>query len=70
MPEQIQTVVENLKSLGPRRLALLGGMLALFMAVIVAGAAYLNRPAYETLYVGLDRSDVNQIGLVLTSLSA
>ncbi|CAN0655539.1 flagellar M-ring protein FliF [Nitratireductor aquimarinus] len=65
MPEQIQTVVANLKSLGPRRLALLGGMLALVMAVVVAGAAYLNKPAYETLYVGLDRSDVNQIGLVL-----
>src|SRR6185312_5537665 len=26
---------------------------------------YLNRPAYETLYVGLERSDVNQIGMVL-----
>ncbi|MDS1136103.1 flagellar basal-body MS-ring/collar protein FliF [Nitratireductor indicus] len=65
MPEQIQTVVENLKSLGPRRLALMGGVLALVMAVIVAGATYLNRPAYETLYVGLERSDVNQIGMVL-----
>ena len=29
------------------------------------GSYYLNRPAYETLYVGLERSDVNQIGLVL-----
>jgi len=65
LPEQIQTVVENLKSLGPRRLALMGGVLALVMAVIVAGATYLNRPAYETLYVGLERSDVNQIGMVL-----
>ncbi len=65
MPEQIQTVVENLKNLGPRRLALMGGVLALVMAVIVAGATYLNRPAYETLYVGLERSDVNQIGMVL-----
>ncbi|WP_163267306.1 flagellar basal-body MS-ring/collar protein FliF [Chelativorans alearense] len=65
MPEQLQTVVENLKSLGPRRLAMMGGVLALVMAVIVAGAVYLNRPAYETLYVGLERSDVNQIGLVL-----
>ncbi|MCT7377569.1 flagellar basal-body MS-ring/collar protein FliF [Chelativorans salis] len=65
MPEQLQTVVENLKSLGPRRLAMMGGVLALVMAVIVAGALYLNRPAYETLYVGLERSDVNQIGLVL-----
>lgn len=65
LPEQFQTVVENLKSLGARRLAIMGGIFALVMAVIVAGATYLNRPAYETLYVGLDRSDVNQIGLVL-----
>ncbi|WP_048647431.1 flagellar basal-body MS-ring/collar protein FliF [Nitratireductor soli] len=65
MPEQFQTVVENLKSLGARRLAIMGGIFTLVMAVIVAGATYLNRPAYETLYVGLDRSDVNQIGLVL-----
>ena len=28
-------------------------------------SVYLNRPAYETLYVGLERADVNQIGLVL-----
>lgn len=65
LPEQLQTVVENLKNLGPRRLAMMGGALALVMAVIVVGAAYLNKPAYETLYVGLERSDVNQIGLVL-----
>jgi flagellar M-ring protein FliF len=65
LPEQLQTIVENLKGLGPRRLAMMGGMLALVMAVVTVGAIYLNRPAYETLYVGLERSDVNQIGLVL-----
>src|SRR5690606_13531374 len=37
----------------------------LVLAVIGVGAVYLNRPAYETLYVGLERSDVNQIGMVL-----
>ncbi|WP_173934799.1 flagellar basal-body MS-ring/collar protein FliF [Chelativorans sp. Marseille-P2723] len=65
MPEQLQTVIENLKSLGPRRLAMMAGVLALTMALVAGGAIYLNRPAYETLYVGLERSDVNQIGLVL-----
>jgi len=65
LPEQLQTVVENLKTLGPRRLMMMGGMFALVMALIVTGAIYLNKPAYETLYVGLERSDVNQIGLVL-----
>ncbi|WP_434723845.1 flagellar basal-body MS-ring/collar protein FliF [Mesorhizobium sp. RIZ17] len=65
MPEQIQSVIANLKSFGVRRLALMGGIAALVMAVIGIASVYLNRPAYETLYVGLDRSDVNQIGLVL-----
>src|SRR4026208_528866 len=44
---------------------MLAGIAALVMAVIGIGSVYLNRPAYETLYVGLERSDVNQIGLVL-----
>lgn len=65
MPEQIQSIIANLKSFGVRRLALMGGIAALVMAVIGIGSVYLNRPAYETLYVGLERSDVNQIGLVL-----
>jgi len=65
VPEQIQSIIANFKSFGVRRLALMGGIAALVMAVIGIGSIYLNRPAYETLYVGLDRSDVNQIGLVL-----
>ena len=65
MPQQIQTILSNLQGFGPRRLAIMGGVAALVMAIIGLGAFYLNRPAYETLYVGLERSDVNQIGLAL-----
>src|SRR5690606_17647256 len=65
VPEQIQTIIENLRSFGTRRLALMGGMAALIMATVVVGSIYLNRPAYETLYVGLERSDASQIGMVL-----
>ncbi|TIQ38678.1 MAG: flagellar M-ring protein FliF [Mesorhizobium sp.] len=65
MPEQIQSLIANLRGFGVRRLALMGGIAALVMAVIGLASVYLNRPAYETLYVGLDRNDVNQIGLVL-----
>lgn len=65
MPQQIQSIISNLRAFGVRRLAMLAGIAALVMAVIGIGSVYLNRPAYETLYVGLDRSDVNQIGLVL-----
>ena len=65
MPEQLKPIVQNLLDFGPRRLAMMGAVLALVLAVIGVGSVYLNRPAYETLYVGLERSDVNQIGLVL-----
>lgn len=65
MPEQLNAVVQNLRDFGPRRLALMGAVTALVLAVITVASIYLNRSAYETLYVGLERSDVNQIGLVL-----
>ena len=65
MPEQLNAVVQSLRDFGPRRLALMGGVVALVLNVIGVASVYLNRPAYETLYVGLERSDVNQIGLVL-----
>ena len=65
MPEQIQRIISNLQGFGVKRLAILAGIAALVMTVIGVASVYLNRPAYETLYVGLDRSDVNQIGLVL-----
>ncbi|MBZ9794929.1 flagellar basal-body MS-ring/collar protein FliF [Mesorhizobium sp. ES1-4] len=65
MPEQIQSIISNLRSFGVKRLAMLAGIAVLVMGVIGIASVYLNRPAYDTLYVGLDRADVNQIGLVL-----
>lgn len=65
MPEQIQRIIDNLRGFGPQRLAAMGGVVALVLAVVAIAAVYLNRPAHETLYVGLERADVNQIGLVL-----
>ncbi|ESY67467.1 MULTISPECIES: flagellar basal-body MS-ring/collar protein FliF [Mesorhizobium] len=65
MPEQIQSIISNLRGFGVKRLAILAGIAVLVMGVIGIASVYLNRPAYDTLYVGLDRSDVNQIGLVL-----
>ncbi len=65
MPEQIQSILNNLAGFGTKRLALMGAVAALVLAVVAAGAFLLNRPAFETLYVGLERSDVNAIGMVL-----
>jgi flagellar M-ring protein FliF len=65
VPEQIQKILDNLRAFGPRRLAMMGGVFAAVVAVVSVAAIYLNKPAYETLYVGLERADVNQIGMVL-----
>ena len=65
MPEQIQRILENLQAMGARRLSIMAAIGALVIAVIAIGSVYLNRPSYETLYVGLERSDVNQIGIAL-----
>ncbi|BCH30956.1 flagellar M-ring protein [Mesorhizobium sp. L-8-10] len=65
MPEQLKQIVANLRELGPKRLAIAGLVVALVLVVLGIGSFYLNRPAYETLYVGLERSDVNQIGMIL-----
>jgi len=65
VPEQFKTIVANLQGFGTRRLAIMGGIAALVVAAVAVASVYLNRPAYETLYVGLERADVNQIGMVL-----
>ena len=65
VPEQLNQILDNLKAFGPKRLAILGGVGAFVIAAVITASIYLNKPTYETLYVGLDRSDVNQIGMVL-----
>ncbi len=66
MPEQLQQILANLRGLGAKRLAIAGSIAGLVLLVIGAASYFLNKPAYETLYVGLERSDVNQIGMVLS----
>jgi len=65
LPEQLKTVIDNLKGLGAKRLGIMAAIGTTVLVVIIAASLYLNRPGFETLYVGLDRSDINQIGLVL-----
>jgi flagellar M-ring protein FliF len=63
--DQLQLIWSNLSALGPRRLAALGLAALLIVVSIGMGAKYVNRPAHETLYVGLERDDINRIGIVL-----
>ncbi|SDP79563.1 flagellar basal-body MS-ring/collar protein FliF [Phyllobacterium sp. OV277] len=57
--------LDAMKKLGARRLiglAVIG--ITLFSAILIS-SVYLNRPQYETLYVGLSRDDVNRMGMAL-----
>ena len=60
--EQLGTA---LKKLGARRLIALGIIGVTLFATILVSSFYLNRPQYETLYVGLSRDDVNRMGMAL-----
>ncbi|MCM2293461.1 flagellar M-ring protein FliF [Allorhizobium sp. BGMRC 0089] len=62
---QLMQVLKNLSALGPAKLWTMAGVGLVSMALIIGGAIYVNKPAYETLYVGLEPSDINQISLAL-----
>ena len=66
---QLSSLPGNLANLGNKRLAALGGIAALAFGVIIAAAVFLNRPAYETLYVGLEANDSNQIAIALAEMN-
>ena len=65
MPEQFQQILKNLTDLGVRRLAVMGAVGVLAVAAILVGTYYLNRPAYQPIYVGLERNDVTRMGMAL-----
>lgn len=65
MPDQIKTLLANMGALGPRRLMLMGGVFFLVILTVGVGSVFLNRPAYQPLYVGLERDDVTRMGLAL-----
>ncbi len=64
--DQLQSLLASLQRLGLRKLAALGVVGVLTAAVVGFGGYWLSRPAYETLYGGLDRQDVSNIGAALT----
>lgn len=66
MPERLQALLESLTAIGKARLATFATVAVLTTALIMGGVIFLAQPTYETLYVGLDRDDVNRIGIVLS----
>ncbi len=63
--EQLKGMARNLASLGQAKLAILAGAGVVTVGLVLAAALFVNKPAYETLYVGLESSDVNQISIAL-----
>ncbi|WP_377294119.1 flagellar basal-body MS-ring/collar protein FliF [Rhizobium sp. SG2393] len=63
--EQFSTIAKNLAGLGQGKLIALAGAGILAMGLIIATGLYVNKPAFETLYVGLEKPDVNQISIAL-----
>lgn len=62
---QLSQIGKNLAALGQPKLMALGGVGILSVILIIAAAVFLNKPARETLYIGLSGEDINQISLVL-----
>src|SRR5690606_34874425 len=62
---QFSQFSKNLASLGQTRLIALAGVGVVSMAIVLAAAIYVNKPAYETLYVGLETMDLNQVSIAL-----
>ncbi len=62
---QFSQISKNLASLGQTKLIALAAAGAISIAIVIAAAMFVNKPAYETLYVNLETSDVNQVSMAL-----
>lgn len=65
LSNQLLKIYQNLLALGHKRLAMLAGAAVVSLALVAAAAFYVNRPGYETLYVGLETTDLNKISIAL-----
>ncbi|MFN7026930.1 MAG: flagellar basal-body MS-ring/collar protein FliF [Pseudorhizobium sp.] len=66
---QFSQLSKNLSSLGQTKLIALAGAGLVSMAIVLAAAFYVNKPSYETLYVGLETTDLNQVSIALAEAS-
>jgi flagellar M-ring protein FliF len=63
---QLTAILKNLLSLGPGRLLALGAVGIAIVGMVLFGTYYVNKPGYETLYVGLETTDLNQVSIALS----
>ncbi|MEB2848256.1 flagellar M-ring protein FliF [Rhizobiales bacterium RZME27] len=62
---QFQQIGRNIASLGQTKLLAMAGVGIVSMAIVIGAAMYVNKPAYENLYVGLETTDLNQVSIAL-----
>ncbi len=62
---QFQQIFRNLASLGQTRLIALAAAGVISVAIVIAAAMFVNKPAFETLYVNLEAGDLNQVSMAL-----
>jgi flagellar M-ring protein FliF len=62
---QLLQIPKNLAALGQAKILAMAGVAVVSFAIIIAGALYVNKPSYESLYVGLEPVDLNQISIAL-----
>ena len=65
MFSQVSQLLKNISTLGTKKLAALAAIGTIIMGTVMLGTMYLNKPAYETIYVGLQHDDVTRIGIAL-----
>ncbi|MCG5483487.1 MAG: flagellar M-ring protein FliF [Sinorhizobium meliloti] len=63
--DQFSMFTKNLSDLGQGKLIALAVAGVVAIGFILGAGIYVNRPSFETLYVGLERSDVTQISIAL-----
>ncbi len=63
--DQLSSVTKNLANLGQGKLIALISAGVVAVAIVLAAGLYVNKPAYETLYVGLETNDLNQVSVAL-----
>lgn len=63
---QLTAILKNLASLGPGRLLALGAVGVAIIGMVFFGTYFVNKPAHETLYVGLETTDLNQVSIALS----
>ena len=65
---QLSQIGKNLSELGQGKLIALGAIGTFAIALIIAAGLFLNKPASESLYIGLTSDDINQIGIALSEV--